>query len=261
MKFHNEKVMHIDEISLKVKNLTVMKHFYQTVLGFKILEEKEGYVSFTVNGKDPIINLIEIENAIVDNKTLGLYHVAYLLPTRKDLASFVIHINKLGINFGAGDHLVSEAIYFEDPESNGIEVYVDRDDSKWTWDSHGEYVDMATLQVDFDDLLKENLYKYENAPSQTIIGHLHLRVNDMDANYQFYHDELGFDLVSKFGSAALFLSDAKYHHHIAFNMWSGRNLHNITDDRTGIKSYSLKTTKFDKDTILTDPNGIEILIK
>ena len=69
----------------------------------------------------------------VDNRNLeaGLFHVAYLLPTRSDLADFLYHANNLNIAMGGGDHLVSEALYFTDPEGNGIEVYHDRPSEDW----------------------------------------------------------------------------------------------------------------------------------
>lgn len=263
MKFHNDNVMHISEVSLKVKDLVSMKDFYLNILGFSILFETDNKVVFSVNKKDPILTLIEIKDAIIDNKTVGLYHIAYLLPTRSDLASFVAHIYSQNVRFQAGDHLVSEAIYLSDPENNGIEVYVDRNDSLWNWKD--DNVDMATLPVDFDNLLREDIYEYKLAPNDMIIGHLHLQVNDISENRKFYEDYIGFKLVSNIQNSALFLSDNNYHHHIAFNIWAGRSIKKLNENNTGIKSFVLSipkdNKKFDSQKTIIDPNNIEIIIK
>ena len=148
------------------------------------------------------------------------------------------HFVNLGVRFGGGDHLVSEAIYLNDPDGNGIEIYVDRDASVWQW-SNGE-VSMTTDPVDFDDLLKESVVPFWNGlPKETVMGHIHLQVNDLAKNKEFYVDGLGFDVVSRYGREALFLSDSNYHHHIALNTWSGTQIKHAEKTETGIESYSI----------------------
>ena len=67
-------------------------------------------------------------------RAAGLFHTAFLLPTRADLAQWLLHAAEQRVPLqGASDHLVSEAIYLADPEGNGIEVYWDRPSETWAW--------------------------------------------------------------------------------------------------------------------------------
>ena len=86
---------------------------------------------------------------------------------------------------GASDHLVSEAIYLDDPEGNGIEVYRDRKPEEWRW--NGDRIQMATDRLDLDNLAAEaGNTAYAGAPEGLRIGHIHLRVGDLGATQQFY---------------------------------------------------------------------------
>lgn len=239
MSFHKNPVTFVSHVELKVSDLEKSKRFYTEVLGLKIKEQTSDSVSFTTNGQDVLLTITQPKN--INKKQVqrtGLYHFALLLPKRADLAQVVRHFINLGVRFGGGDHLVSEAIYLNDPDGNGIEIYVDRDASVWQW-SDGE-VAMTTDPVDFDDLLKESVEPIWNGlPKGTVMGHIHLQVNDLEKNKQFYVDGLGFDVVSRYGREALFLSDSNYHHHIALNTWSGTQIKNAEKIETGIESYAI----------------------
>jgi catechol 2,3-dioxygenase len=84
-----------------------------------------------------------------------LYHTAILYPTRKDLALIYDRLRKAYYPLtGASDHLVSEALYLNDPDENGVELYWDRPKELWKYKDDGT-IEMATLALDLDDLLKE----------------------------------------------------------------------------------------------------------
>ena len=145
----------------------------------------------------------------------GLYHTAFLMPTRKDLARWLVHAakNKVPLS-GFADHLVSESVYLDDPEGNGIEVYADRAPETWKWD--GGSVAMATDQLDIDGLLAltdTHTTNYAKAPDDLRIGHMHLRVGDLEQADRFYGGAIGFDPTRK-RSGAAFLSSGRYHHHL-----------------------------------------------
>lgn len=239
MSFHKNPVTFVTHVELKVSDLTQSTRFYTEVLGLKIKEQTSDSVSFTTNDRDVLLTITEPKNITLKQEPrTGLYHFALLLPKRSDLAQVVRHFINLGVRFGGGDHLVSEAIYLNDPDGNGIEIYVDRDASVWQW-SNGE-VSMTTDPVDFDDLLKESVDPVWNGlPKETVMGHIHLQVNDLAKNKEFYVDGLGFDVVSRYGREALFLSDSNYHHHIALNTWSGKQIKHAEKTETGIESYSI----------------------
>lgn len=222
MKFHSSSTMHVDHIHLYIKDLNKVTNFYREVLGFSLLEQTINKTVLTTDGKKPIITLEVPSSLDVRNpRSTGLYHLAILLPNRSDLAAFVLHLIQKKVPFGSSDHLVSEAIYFSDPEQNGIEVYIDRDPQAWSW-KQGQ-VQMTVDPIDFDDLLKdaEKLPRWERAPKETLLGHIHLHVKDLKETVKFYTEGLGFQVVSALGGQAVFLSDGGYHHHIGMNTWQG----------------------------------------
>lgn len=239
MKFHQSPVMHVGKVQINVSDIERSTVFYEKIIGLKVLEKTAKKVVFTANGENPLLVIEQPENIIPKRmQTTGLYHFALLLPKREDLANIVRHFAKNGIRFASGDHLVSEAIYLNDPDGNGIEIYVDRDPSTWNWQD-GE-VEMTTDPVDFDNLLLETTdIEWRGMPEDTLMGHIHLQVGDLAENEKFYIDGLGFEIVNRFGNSALFISDHQYHHHIAFNIWNGRGLPNASENMVGLVSYSI----------------------
>jgi catechol 2,3-dioxygenase len=171
----------------------------------------------------------------------GLYHTAFLMPTRKDLARWLVHAakNKVLLS-GFADHLVSESVYLDDPEGNGIEVYADRAPETWKWD--GGSVAMATDQLDIDGLLAltdTRTTNYAKAPDDLRIGHMHLRVGDLEQADRFYGGAVGFDPTRK-RSGAAFLSSGRYHHHLGINVWQSAGAGPRDDTATGLAWFSLE---------------------
>lgn len=216
MTFHKDPAMYVSKVHLKVSNIERSIGFYEQILCFQV-EKTEEKVAF-VKGNSTLVILEEISQAEqLDPRRTGLYHVAFLLPERSDLANFLAHIKKQRYRIdGASDHLVSEAIYLSDPDGNGIEIYVDRQPENWKW--NGEKVDMATLPLDIQGLMEEATLKdHFLMPKNTIIGHIHLQVNDLQEAEHFYKEAIGFNIVNRFGRQALFISSENYHHHIGLN--------------------------------------------
>src|SRR5690606_7193363 len=134
MNFHTKPTTFVSHVKIKVQNLQKSIQFYKEIIGFDILEETSTTAKFTTDGKTSILSIEQPENAMPkQGRTAGLYHFAILLPTKKDLANIVVHLAESGIRLGSSDHLVSEALYLNDPDGNGIEIYIDRDPSEWTW--------------------------------------------------------------------------------------------------------------------------------
>ncbi|WP_284140838.1 MULTISPECIES: VOC family protein [unclassified Virgibacillus] len=245
MEFHSYPAIYVDYIHLKVSNLKRSLSFYQGVLGFNMLESKQKEATLTLNGIDPLLTIEEIENPIPRNPgETGLFHIAYLLPKRRDLASTLYHLLKTGYSIqGASDHLVSEAIYLADPDGNGIEIYIDRAPDTWKWNGQSE-VKMATLPLDVDDLLKETEESvWSGLPKETRIGHIHLQVHDLKEVTAFYSLGFGFDVVSNYGKQARFISTSGYHHHIGLNTWNslgGKKPHPLS---IGIKYFRVALSK------------------
>ena len=239
MIFHQKPATYVGEVQLKVSNLSESIRFYEEVIGLTVKDKSASQASFTTNGKDTLLTIIEPEDIqSKKGQTTGLYHFALLLPTRADLAQVVKHFIQDEIRFATGDHLVSEAIYLADPDGNGIEIYADRDPAEWEWQD-GE-VAMTTVAVDIEDLLQETTTDaWHGLPENTVMGHIHLQVNDLEENEKFYIDGLGFSVVNRYGDSALFISDHDYHHHIALNTWSSRNARHAEESETGIHAYTI----------------------
>src|SRR5690625_5077335 len=121
MKFHQPPATYINTVSLKVANLERSLQIYTEILCFDVLSQDSNNASLTVDGQNTLLTLKQTDKfAKTLRKTVGLYHFALLLPKRTDLANIVRHLIQNGTRFGSGDHLVSEAIYFSDPDRNGI---------------------------------------------------------------------------------------------------------------------------------------------
>jgi catechol 2,3-dioxygenase len=215
----------LGEVRLKVSDLERSVQFYREVVGFQILLQQSGIAQLTVDGINPLLSLEEIPNAAIvpRRSSAGLYHFAILVPTREQLGLSLRNLIQSGIHIGQGDHLVSEALYIEDPDHNGIEIYCDRPRSTWKRDTDNNII-MASDPVDTESLLKEAGNKpWTKLSPETIIGHIHLHVQDLPSSKAFYCDILGFVMILD-GSklmGALFISAGGYHHHIGMNIWAG----------------------------------------
>jgi catechol 2,3-dioxygenase len=212
---------HIARVTLAVADLDRSLGFYRDLAGLREMGRAANSVLLGT-GNTAIIELIEERGALPPPpRATGLYHTAILYPDRAALAGIVRHVAARNYPFtGASDHLVSEAFYLDDPDGLGVELYRDRPRSEWRW--HGTTIEMASLPLDVDDLLKDAPRPLEAAPPGTRVGHVHLRVSDIADAEAFYGGELGFDVMARFGSAATFLAADGYHHHIGANMWQSR---------------------------------------
>ncbi len=181
-----------------------------------------------------------------DPRQTGLFHVAVLVPTRRDLAVALVRLAQGGWQLdGASDHLVSEALYLSDPDGNGIEIYRDRDRAEWPHDEAGR-LQMATLPLDFDGLLAElqdapfDPDADSQMPEGTRIGHVHLQVAELDQIERFYSGILGFDVMVRGYPGALFVAAGGYHHHIGLNTWNSRGGATPPRGAVGLRAYELK---------------------
>lgn len=217
--FHQKPNTFVGHVNINVINLDLALDFYQKVIGFQILEQTNQKAVLTADGKIGLLTIEQPADVLPkEERKSGLYHFALLLPTRADLSAFFRHLYETGYRFGASDHLVSEALYITDPDGNGIEVYIDRPSIEWTW-SNGE-VKMVSDQLDGESLLAECDSVWDGLPADTMMGHIHLQVSDLQKATEFYTKGLGFTVVSYYPQA-VFISTGDYHHHIALNTWQG----------------------------------------
>lgn len=212
--------LRIGTVRLKVRDLDVVSTFYQSVLGLNPVATSEHSVTLGA-GSTPLLEL-EGDPSLspLDPRQAGLFHTAFLLPTRSDLARWVAHAAEARVPLqGASDHIVSEAFYLADPEGNGIEVYADRPVSA----SHGENgeIRMSTDPLDLPDLLQSAKGTEWSGFPEGSIGHVHLQVGDTGEADGFYHDVLGLDIATRYPGAS-FYGSGGYHHQLAGNIWNSR---------------------------------------
>jgi catechol 2,3-dioxygenase len=146
---------------------------------------------------------------------------------------------------GYADHHVSEALYLSDPEGNGIEIYRDRPRSEWKFDEGG--VEMTTQPLDLDSLTNElptGDAELNAIADGTRVGHIHLKVSDLQTSMTFYQDALGFELMRYWGSAA-FLSAGRYHHHVGMNTWESFGGPATRTNWTGLEYFACEVSESD----------------
>lgn len=240
MNFHQPPAAHVEHVSINVSDLNASALFYTTIVGLRILYQDHQHIDLTANGVSPVLSLYQPENPVRKGRTTGLYHFAILLPDRQSLAAFLMHISRQNVDLGAGDHHVSEALYFNDPDGNGIEVYRDRDAGQWIW--HEDAVHMVTDPLNVEGIMEsyDPNQPWNGMPEDTVMGHLHLHVSDLNAALPFYTEGLGLKTVASLGKQAAFLSFENYHHHIAINTWNGKNAPSPPDNSVGLKEYILR---------------------
>jgi catechol 2,3-dioxygenase len=135
---------------------------------------------------------------------------------------------------------VSEALYLQDPEGNGIEIYRDRPRDQWNRD--GGELRMATLPLDLEGVLG-GLDPAEpppaGMPGDTTMGHVHLQVADIPAAEGFYNAGLGLDVMVRSYPGALFLAAGGYHHHLGVNTWQSQGAPAPPEGALGLDRYEL----------------------
>jgi catechol 2,3-dioxygenase len=213
---------HLGRVRLQVSDVERSLAYYRDVLGFHVLDRTGSRVTLSARGDQrPLLELVERAGAspVPRRGRLGLYHFAILLPDRAALGRFVNHLARIGVRAGMSDHFVSEAVYLQDPDNLGIEVYADRPRSAWRHE--GRQLAMATESLDVRSLVDAaGSETWTGMPQGTVIGHVHLHVGDLEEAAAFYHTALGLDKVVWSYPGALFLSAGGYHHHLGTNTWA-----------------------------------------
>lgn len=246
---------HPGRVRLQVGDLARSLEFYRGVLGLAELDRGEGSALLGApaagDGGDatPLVELRERPGArpVPYRGRTGLFHFAILLPERAALGRFVRHLGESGVRAGAGDHLVSEAFYLQDPDNLGIEVYADR--PRDTWQRVGRELVMATDPVDVPSLLAAaGDTRWDGMPAGTVMGHVHLHVGDLARAAAFYGDALGFDRTVWEYPGALFLAAGGYHHHLGTNLWAGAGATAPGEDEAQLLEWTL---------VLPDGEGLD----
>lgn len=210
----------IGSVTLTVRDLPRMAEFYQSALGLHRFSSDGAEVRLGAGNRVLLTLRGDPQVRVASPREAGLFHTAFLMPSRRALAEWLIHAAESGVPLqGASDHKVSEAIYLADPEGNGIEVYVDRPRLAW-YGADGK-IAMSTDGLNLNALAQAAAAPFTGAPEGAVVGHVHLQVGDVPQAEAFYNGLLGLEITAHYPGAA-FYGSGGYHHHIATNVWNSR---------------------------------------
>lgn len=232
--------LRLGPVHLTVTDVDRSVAFYRDALGLRTQRREDRTAALGTGGEDLLV-LVEAAGARPPGRHAGLFHVALLYPSREELARGVVRLDATATPIdGASDHGVSEAIYLSDPDGIGIELCADRPRERWPTPAPGERVGMFTRALDLRGLIETLAGEAprRHAEAGLAVGHVHLRVGDLDRGRAFYRNVLGFEEMVLVPGAA-FLAAGGYHHHLAFNVWRGPDIPPAPADAVGLRHWTI----------------------
>jgi catechol 2,3-dioxygenase len=250
--------IHPSRVVLRVADVGRSTAFYAAIVGLEVAASDADAATLRAPGG---LTLLELRRAARPGRAVrfatGLFHTAFLYPDRAALGSALRRVAASHTPLtGASDHLVSEAIYLDDPDGHGIELYRDRPREQWPQPGPGEKVKIDTLPLELGPIV-EAAANAEPSPD-VVVGHVHLKVADVAAATDFWTHDVGMELMMRFGEQAVFLASGGYHHHIGANTWMSLGAPPEPPDAPGLEAVVLHAGRAAE---LRSPDGIPILLE
>jgi catechol 2,3-dioxygenase len=250
--------MHIARVALRVSDLERSIDWYGRVAGLSLRERANDHAALGAPDDGPV--LLELRKAqqpgVAPRAAAGLFHTAFRYPTRAQLGAALRRaVEGRESLTGASDHAVSEALYLDDPDGIGVELYWDRPREKWPPPRPGDKVFMVTEPLDAEGVLATADGDLPDAALGIDVGHVHFKVADVEQAVAFWTREVGMELMARYGADAAFIADAGYHHHVGANSWYSRGAPLEPREGPGLDSVVVAGTTA---RTLTTPDGIEI---
>lgn len=253
--------LQLHAVTLRVADLARSLRFYVGQLGFVAVTTTDSTAALATSAGAPVL-LTLLENRAAPaapRDAAGLFHAALLLPSHAALGAWLRHALDAGVALdGGSDHGVSEAIYFNDPDGNGLEFYADRPRAAWPFDPAGR-IAMGTAPLDVEKLLADAAPLNADPLAGARWGHLHLRVTSLDRSDAYYRRTLGLDLTQDSFAGARFLAADGYHHHLGLNTW-GRPRQAQPARALGLAEATFARLDAAGDERFTDPDGIQLRV-
>jgi len=247
----------IGAVHLSVTDLGRSLAFYRDLLGLTAHETAGGAALAAPDGLT-LLRLMERPDLGAPSQGPGLFHFALLVPSRRELARALLGLERAGWPLqGTADHAVSEALYLADPDGHGIEIYADR--PREAWRKVGGEVYMVTEPLEVAGLLAEMGgapgAAWRGLPAGTVMGHVHLRVRDLDEAEQFLAGVLGLEVTVRGYPGARFFAAGGYHHHVGANTWWRRGGGESGVGRVGLEAFELLVPAPGQEFRLPAPDG------
>lgn len=236
----------IGRVRLRVGDLGRALELYRDVLGLEVARDEGARITLAPPGStgEPGLIILEEQAGITRRParpvSTGLYHVALLVPSRRDLGRSLLRLHQSGYPLrGMSDHAVSESLYLDDPYGNGLEIYADR--PRTAWPIQDGVVQMTVDPMDAEGVIaagRERPEPWNGLPADTVVGHIHLTVSQMERAVAFYRDVIGFDVMMRIPSLTA-VSAGGYHHHLNLNTWAGEGAPPDSDRVAGLLGWEL----------------------
>ncbi len=244
--------------------------FYRDYVGLTPLPSADDKVRLGAGGRELVVLHPNADRPVVP-RTSGLYHLAILVPDRRELARVIARLARLQWDQYPTDHVMTKADYLWDPDGNGIEVYTESPEDGTmgmangtfaAWDKNGN-PRSGRDPIDLEELFS-HLHKDDRLdtpmPDATRMGHVHLHVADVDDALRFYHDLVGFDVMGHVPGVR-FISAGGYHHHLGLNEWAGRGARPAPAGASGLRRFTVELpTKRDLDDVINRLEHGDVLL-
>jgi len=234
--------------------------FYREYVGLTPLPSDGGAMRMGAGGRELVVLQPGAEQPVVP-RTSGLYHLALLVPDRRELARVIGRLGRLRWEQYPTDHVMTKANYLWDPDGNGIEIYAESPEDGTMGFGNGTFVAYdkdgkprsGRDPIDLEELfshLREDDSLDAPMPDETKMGHVHLHVADVDDALRFYHDLVGFDVMGHVPGVG-FISAGGYHHHLGLNEWAGHGARPAPAGAAGMRRFTVELpTKRDLDDVI-----------
>ncbi len=239
----------VGAVELAVTDADRALRFYRDYVGLTPLESRESEIRLGAGGRELVVLHPGAERPVVPRRS-GLYHLAILVPDRKELARVIARLGHLRWDQYPTDHVMTKANYLWDPDGNGIEIYTESPEDGTmgfangtfaAWDKDGRPRsgrDPIDLEELFSHLGQDDRIDAPMPPA-TKIGHVHLHVADVEDALRFYHDLVGFDVIGHVPGVG-FVSAGGYHHHLGLNTWAGQGAQPAPPGTAGLRRFTVE---------------------
>jgi catechol 2,3-dioxygenase len=236
-------------VELAVTDADRSLRFYRDYIGLTPLAGDGRDVRMGAAGRELVVLHPGAERTVVP-RTSGLYHLAILVPDRRELARVIGRLGRLGWDQYPTDHLMTKANYLWDPDGNGIEIYTESPEDGTMGFANGTFVALdkeGRERSGRDPIDMEELFSHLQPddrldtpmPQGTKMGHVHLHMADIEDALRFYHDLVGFDVMGHIPGVG-FVSAGGYHHHLGLNEWAGHDAPTAPPGSAGLRRFTVE---------------------